>query len=200
MIRLFYRDKDIIFDGKGQDYPAKETVTDDGTLTPARAVEQLDGRPRLVVVSDDPQKSYAGFVRQLSVHPAGGGIVENPRGECLMIFRNGRWDLPKGHLEACEDIETCALREVSEECGIHGMTITRRVGLTEHIYELKGEWILKSTDWYAMRYEGNEPPVPQREEGIDRIEWVPWPEALERLRGSYATMRYLAETLKAEQR
>ncbi|MFM8758223.1 MAG: NUDIX domain-containing protein, partial [Methylophilaceae bacterium] len=43
---------------------------------------------------------------------AAGGLVENELGQVLMIFRRGKWDLPKGKLDPNESIDECALREV----------------------------------------------------------------------------------------
>ena len=33
---------------------------------------------------------------------AGGGLVQNDKGELLLIYRRGKWDLPKGKLDAGE--------------------------------------------------------------------------------------------------
>ena len=49
---------------------------------------------------------------------AAGGLVQNSNGDYLIIFRYGKWDLPKGKLETNERIQDAALREVSEETGI----------------------------------------------------------------------------------
>ena len=49
---------------------------------------------------------------------AGGGLVENEKGEVLFMFRRGKWDLPKGKLDPGETLEACALREVEEETGV----------------------------------------------------------------------------------
>ena len=49
---------------------------------------------------------------------AAGGLVFNEDGDLLMIFRRGRWDLPKGKLDDGEQIEDCAVREVKEETGL----------------------------------------------------------------------------------
>src|ERR1041384_5510821 len=46
---------------------------------------------------------------------AAGGVVENEHGGVLMIYRRGKWDLPKGKRDDEEDMSRCALREVSEE-------------------------------------------------------------------------------------
>ena len=36
---------------------------------------------------------------KIPVQKAGGGLVYNAKGEVLFIFRNGKWDLPKGGVE-----------------------------------------------------------------------------------------------------
>ena len=57
---------------------------------------------------------------------AAGGLVYNKEDELLMIFRNGKWDLPKGKKEKGEEIESCAKREVQEECGVRNLEITEK--------------------------------------------------------------------------
>jgi 8-oxo-dGTP pyrophosphatase MutT (NUDIX family) len=59
---------------------------------------------------------------------AAGGLVLNERGNLLMIFRRGKWDLPKGKRDAGESIETCAVREVEEETGLVGVQLLKPVG------------------------------------------------------------------------
>ena len=49
---------------------------------------------------------------------AAGGIVTDEAGRMLLIRRNGRWDLPKGKVEAGETLLQAALREVEEETGV----------------------------------------------------------------------------------
>ena len=53
---------------------------------------------------------------------AAGGLVYNNECQLLMIFRNNKWDLPKGKLEQNENTKECAIREVEEECGISGLS------------------------------------------------------------------------------
>jgi len=58
---------------------------------------------------------------------AGGGVVMNERDEVLMIFRRGKWDLPKGKCDDGEEIDACALREVSEETGLHQLKLEEKI-------------------------------------------------------------------------
>ena len=44
-----------------------------------------------------------------------------------IIFRNKKWDLPKGKIDGNEDEETAALREVNEECGLFGHSIESKI-------------------------------------------------------------------------
>ncbi|MBO4403099.1 MAG: NUDIX hydrolase, partial [Bacteroidales bacterium] len=57
------------------------------------------------------------------VEKAAGGLVENAKGELLVIRRFGYYDFPKGHVEAGESWEETALREVEEETAVSGLRI-----------------------------------------------------------------------------
>ena len=103
---------------------------------------------------------------------AAGGIVENNKNEVLFIFRNNMWDLPKGKVEKGEGLAAAAIREVEEECGLNGPTITNELVSTYHTYEANGKKILKRTYWYTMKYEKNHVLIPQIEEGITKVEWI----------------------------
>ncbi|MGP8214809.1 MAG: NUDIX hydrolase [Bacteroidia bacterium] len=103
---------------------------------------------------------------------AAGGLVCNPEGEYLLIFRKKKWDLPKGKLEKKETFEAAALREVEEECGISELSITEPLATSYHIYEEDGWYILKRSHWYAMSSTFAGPLVPQQEEGIEKVVWA----------------------------
>jgi 8-oxo-dGTP pyrophosphatase MutT (NUDIX family) len=110
----------------------------------------------------------------LSIYAAG-GIVTNRNQQLLCIFRNGRWDLPKGKVEKGESFDEAALREVEEECGITGLELNEFATRTFHIYQhpvKTRRWVLKETKWYSMTYDGGLTLTPQVDEQIEKAEWI----------------------------
>ena len=105
---------------------------------------------------------------------AGGGLVLNDAGELLMIFRRGKWDIPKGKLDEGETIEDCALREVKEETGLQDVERGELVAVSYHTYfdTYIQEEVVKESHWFWMYAKGNQQLVPQVEEDIQQIEWV----------------------------
>lgn len=136
---------------------------------------------------------------------AAGGIVTDESGQMLLIRRNGRWDLPKGKVEAGETLLQAALREVEEETGIRvesGKWEAVRPLVTPiktyHLFNLYGGWHLKQTSWFPLHAAGNSPQgTPQREEGIEAVEWVSPEEWLRRLQHSYGTLKTLSKWIKS---
>lgn len=108
-----------------------------------------------------------------------------------MIFRNGKWDLPKGKKEKGEEIESCAKREVQEECGVRNLEITEKLMDTYHIYTHKGKKVLKRTFWYKMKTDFEGELIPQKKEGIRQVVWVKEEKIKEKIKNSYANIREL---------
>lgn len=127
---------------------------------------------------------------------AAGGVVAAPDGRRLLIFRNGRWDLPKGKVESGETLRQAALREVTEETGMHDLSLGPLLRKTYHIYNLYGGWHLKQTSWFAMSVPEAYDATPQTEEGIEKGEWVSREELCRRLTDSYATLRMVSQVLQ----
>jgi ADP-ribose pyrophosphatase YjhB (NUDIX family) len=119
---------------------------------------------------------------------AAGGLVRNQKNEYLLIFRRGKWDLPKGKLDADESFMEAAVREVQEECGISDISITRQLLSTYHTYPFQDGLALKKTSWFEMMYRGSETPVPQTEEDIQEVRWVTEEQLASYLPDSYATV------------
>lgn len=131
------------------------------------------------IYGHDPVLIWRRLRKQYKLVIAGGGLVKNKKGKILFIFRNGRWDLPKGKAEEHELPEQTALREVKEECGLMNLSLIRHLTDTYHTYDLKGTRKLKKTIWYEMYSEDKEL-VPQIEEGISKIKWIK-PEKLDKV-------------------
>ena len=107
-----------------------------------------------------------------TVVEAAGGLVRHSSGKYLFIEKNGKWDLPKGHIESGESPEICAIREVHEECGICKHKIIRHLEPSYHTYMWEGISYLKKTHWFLMSYDEEIIFNPQTEEGITRVEWL----------------------------
>jgi ADP-ribose pyrophosphatase YjhB (NUDIX family) len=103
---------------------------------------------------------------------AAGGVVEDEHGRLLAIKRLGKWDLPKGKVEKGEAVETGAVREVQEECGLEEVGLTKFVTSTWHTYERKGKQHLKRTDWFLMHASSKQPLTAQTEEDIEEVRWL----------------------------
>ncbi len=195
MKRIFYNDKVIIFSKKGNSDSLNvdklsvelflEAINSDSTLK------------SVVVVSPSPNEAYNAFIEGFKRVTAAGGVVKNSANEVLFIYRNGYWDLPKGKQDKGEDIEVCAVREVTEETSVDELEIVSSAPyITEHIYNTYGRWELKSTYWYAMRCVGSEGfnnTSFQQEEGITECRWVAESEALTLVKDSYSTIRDVIE-------
>ena len=130
---------------------------------------------------------------------AAGGLVQNSFGEYLLIFRNGKWDLPKGKQNDGETLLQTALREVCEECGLDTIIPGPFIAATWHSYYSPVETddnqskhlIFKQTHWYHMYVERQSTPHPQTEEGIEQCCWCTPKEAALRINESYPSIRWL---------
>ena len=134
--------------------------------------DSLNQIKNLYILHDNILLVFEEFKSCFNFMEAGGGVVMNARGEFLMIYRNGIWDLPKGKLEKGEDFQAAALREVEEETGLPGLEVVEPLVSTYHTYHLKKERVLKKTKWFEMLYQGSAEPKLQAREGITDYRWV----------------------------
>lgn len=150
----------------------------------------------VVLISREPKRFFENiFQKAFTVIYAGGGVVER-KSRFLFIFRNEKWDLPKGKIDEGETKEEGALREVAEECGINGHKIEKQLPSTFHIYrstykESEGEWLFKETFWFEMKYDGVGNGQPQTEENITKIRWFKKEELGSILSNTYANLHSL---------
>ena len=127
---------------------------------------------KIYIPSAEPEDCYKTICGEFREVNAAGGLVENRRGDYLLIKRDGLWDLPKGHQEAGEDIKVTALREVQEETGVDDLSLGDLICVTDHCYKRNGIWHLKHTWWYRMYYLKPLDLTPQTEEDITKAAWV----------------------------
>jgi 8-oxo-dGTP pyrophosphatase MutT (NUDIX family) len=124
---------------------------------------------------------------------AAGGVVFK-KGKMLVIFRNEKWDLPKGKIDKGESAEAAAIREVQEECGINRLEIVKELPSTFHIYQSphknsQGRWILKETFWFEMNYSGKGNGKPRTEENISEVRWMGKSELDEIISNTYENLK-----------
>jgi 8-oxo-dGTP pyrophosphatase MutT (NUDIX family) len=134
------------------------------------------------------------FWKKFTVIQAAGGLVVNENDDVLMIFRRGKWDLPKGKLDKGETLEKCAVREVQEETGLKKIKLLSPLTTTYHTYHEGTKFILKESHWYNMKGNGEEKLIPQTEEQINEIKWVPQEDVKKYLKQTYPSV---IEVLKA---
>ncbi len=194
---VYFADKALLFtdavpDGEWYAVAAES----DGGVSRPKILNFLESHNSVAVVSVDPEAAFRSFASQFAWVEAAGGVVVDEAGRWLLIHRNGRWDLPKGHLEAGESIETCAAREVEEETGVRG-EVVRPLCRTLHAYWFPktGRWELKQTHWFELRATGPSALQPQTEEGIERVVWCTPAEAAEHVREAFPTIRRVAEAM-----
>ncbi len=188
--QIYFTDKELIFTSEripSSVFHWEEPVK--GAITRAKILNFFETSNSVVVFTENPEASFARFCREFRVVEAAGGVVQSEAGEVLLIRRNGRWDLPKGHREAGELLEACALRETEEETGVRATQILRKLCETWHAYDRYGPWELKLTHWYLLQ--GAQPTLlrPQMEEGIEQVRWCMFDEARALISESYPTIR-----------
>jgi len=139
----------------------------------------------------DEKVIFKKLKEKIPVQKAGGGLVYNKNGEVLFIFRNGKWDLPKGGKEKGEKVKLTAMREVEEETGVDQLKIVKKLQKTYHVFRRNGKYKLKITHWYEMHSGFEGIPTGQLEEGIEKAAWLNPHEIEQALQNSYENIKLL---------
>ncbi len=190
MIKVFVDDKPLVFAENFSDenyirytkLPSPQQLTDDFKKS------DINGG---FFMTHQVEHDFNQFSSQFKVIFAAGGVIFNDDDKLLMIKRLGKWDLPKGKMDEGESAEETALREVCEETGVCHAKIISQLDDTYHIYQLRGQYILKRTFWFRMLSETSEKIKPQTEEDILEVKWKNKDEVKTALKNSYGSVRDL---------
>jgi 8-oxo-dGTP pyrophosphatase MutT (NUDIX family) len=179
--KIYYNNKPLILTNDSASYLKEHPVAAGYlSLTGAfmrnyrLAIDHLD-KPRTLgaVIEDLSPKELQAQLHQLYTPiDAAGGVVRNEHDEVLMIYRRGKWDLPKGKRDDGENMAECALREVSEETGLKKIKLGDKICDTYHVYAQNNKQLLKRTAWYHMEASVKEILEPQTEENILEARWI----------------------------
>ncbi|MDC1226625.1 NUDIX domain-containing protein [Algibacter sp.] len=192
MYKVFVGDKPIILTSVVE----KETNFKNyllSTVNMAKVIRRLNrtSLSEVRLIHKNPDKVLKKFLKKLPNVIAGGGKVYNNKGEILFIYRNDKWDLPKGKTERKETIEETSIREVEEETGVKGLEIKKLLDTTYHIFKRNGRYKIKITYWFEMKTSYSGKLHPQQNEGITKVAWLNKKETEKALENSYANIKLL---------
>lgn len=121
----------------------------------------------------------AGNPQGLRETSAGGVVVRVVGGEpryLLIRDAHGNWGFPKGHLEAGEQPEAAAIREVMEETGLPSLTLRAPIAAIQWTFTWRGSLVRKRCHFFLMETD-HERTAPQADEGITECRWASAEEA-----------------------
>jgi len=158
------------------------------------AICELDQQLQVAMLfAADMKQLWKQFESHFELVTAAGGIVLNEKKEVLLIYRNEKWDLPKGKADAGETPEQTGIREVSEETGLQQLTIAKALPTSYHTYKEDKLNYLKTTYWYEMNGSSAEKLVPQAAEKITDIKWVAAADLTKYLSATYTSIASLIQ-------
>jgi len=141
-------------------------------------------------------KLWKHMLKIFSLVEAAGGLVEHQSGKVLFIFRNNKWDLPKGKVERKEFLIDGAVREVMEETGVKDLIVKKKLNHTFHLFSRNGKYKLKKTYWYLMTTSYDGILEPQLDEGIHRAEWKSKDEVPHLMENAYQNIKLLLKEIE----
>lgn len=192
MYKVFVNDKPIVL----TTVVSKETDFKNYLLKTAKIgkiIKELNKSSikEIRLIGKNENKLLKRFLKKLPKVIAGGGKVYNDKGDILFIYRNNKWDLPKGKIDGKESIEAAALREVEEETGVNDLEIVKPLETTYHIFKRNGRHRIKITYWFEMKSSYTGELVPEEIEGITHVEWLNAEQTQKALENSYANIKEL---------
>ena len=200
MYKVFFNQKPLILTNKIQDFSDSEPFLFIKYTSASQIIKALKSskNSKVFLYHKDINKLWKVFKKKFPVIEAAGGLVERSDNKLLFIFRNNKWDLPKGGVEKKELIIDAARREVIEETGVADIIVHNQLSETYHIFKKGKRFRLKKTYWFKMSTTFMGKTNPQVEEGIERTEWVPKDKIQDILNDAFENIRMIVlEVLKS---
>jgi 8-oxo-dGTP pyrophosphatase MutT (NUDIX family) len=201
MYKVFFNQKPLILTNEIQDFSDNEPLLFIKYTSVAQIIKALKSSKnrKVFLYHKDIDKLWKSFKKKFPVVEAAGGLVERTDNKLLFIFRNNKWDLPKGGVEKKELIIEAAQREVTEETGVSDLIVQKQLSETFHIFKKGKRFRLKKTYWFKMSTSYMGKTKPQTEEGIKKTEWVSKEKIDEILNDAFENIRIIVlEVLKSD--
>ena len=174
MYKVFFNQKPLILTNKIQYLSDTEPLLFIKYTSVTQIIKALKSskNSKVFLYHKDMDKLWKGFKKKFPIVEAAGGLVKRTDNKLLFIFRNDKWDLPKGGVEKKELIIDAAKREVKEETGVGDIIVQKKISETYHIFKKGKRFRLKKTYWFKMSTTYMGKTKPQTEEGIEKTKWV----------------------------
>ena len=201
MYKVFFNQKHLIITNKIQDFSNNEPFLFIKYTSAQQIIRALKSskNKKVYIYHKNIDKLWKSFKKKFPVIEAAGGLVERTDNKLLFIYRNNKWDLPKGGVEKKELIIEAAQREVKEETGVSDLIVQKQLSETFHIFKKGKRYRLKKTYWFKMTTSYMGKTVPQTEEGIKKTKWIPKEEIDEILDNAFENIRVIVlEVLKSD--
>jgi len=211
MKRIYVGDNEVIIAGKKKSKKVIKKFKNENLLLQVYRVnsreelksvieqaEHTTATQNFLITGNSSEELEELFFSNYQFLEAAGGVVLSEEKKVLMMFRKGKWDLPKGKIDPGETVQQAARREVIEETGIKELKIGKRIKFhdgnqdcTYHSYWLQGRRIMKVTHWFKMKSSDKHQLIPQAEEGITQVGWYSKKQIRENLSNSYRSVRWV---------
>ena len=199
MYKVFFNQKPLILTNKIQYLSDTEPLLFIKYTSVTQIIKALKSskNSKVFLYHKDMDKLWKGFKKKFPIVEAAGGLVKRTDNKLLFIFRNNKWDLPKGGVEKKELIIDAAKREVTEETGVADIIVEKKISETYHIFKKGKRFRLKKTYWFKMSTTYMGKTKPQTEEGIEKTKWVSYKNIEDILNDAFENIRIIVlEVLK----
>ena len=199
MYKVFFNQKPLILTNKIEDFSDTEPLLFIKYTSVTQIIKALKSskNSKVYLYHKDIDKLWKGFKKKFPIVEAAGGLVRRTDNKLLFIFRNNKWDLPKGGVEKKELIIDAAKREVTEETGVSDIIVEKKISETYHIFKKGKRFRLKKTYWFKMSTTYMGKTNPQTEEGIEKTKWVSYKNIEDILNDAFENIRIIVlEVLK----